>query len=94
MIQHVLRQAECVLWRPRLHKRTCDKCAVVCRLGVFDIICGMEKLATDIDTFSELVKNGFTYRNGFSCIGKTLTLIGLAFSKEKRIIVDAVVERL
>ena len=54
----------------------------------------MEKLATDIYTFSELVKNGFTYRNGFSCIGKTLTLIGLAFSKEKRIIVDAVVERL
>ncbi len=54
----------------------------------------MEKLAPDIDTFSELVKNGFTYRNGFSCIGKTLTLVGLAFSKEKRIIVDAVVERL
>ena len=48
----------------------------------------MEKLATDIYTFSDLV------RNGFSCIGKTLTLVGLAFSKEKRIIVDAVVERL
>ena len=63
-------------------------------MGFFGIICGMEKLAPDIDTFSELVKNGFTYRNGFSCIGKTLTLIGLAFSKEKRIIVDAVVERL
>ena len=25
------------------------------------IICVMEKLATDIYTFSELVKNGFTY---------------------------------
>ena len=52
------------------------------------IMCGMEKLATDIYTFSELVRNGFTY------IDKTLMLIGLAFSKEKRTIVDAAVERL
>lgn len=62
--------------------------------GLWYNAANMEKLATDIYTFSELVKNGFTYRNGFSCIGKTLTLIGLAFLKEKRIIVDAVVERL
>ena len=79
----------------------------------YGIICGMEKLATDIYTFSELVKNGFTYIDKTDRLwplvnlsigkqffiarprrfGKSLTLIGLAFSKEKRTIVDAAVER-
>ena len=78
------------------------------------IICCMEKLATDIYTFSELVKNGFTYIDKTDRLwplvnlsvgkqffiarprrfGKSLTLIGPAFSKEKRTIVDAAIERL
>ena len=38
----------------------------------------MEKPATDIYTFENLRKNGFTY------IGKPITLIGIAFSTKRR----------
>ena len=72
----------------------------------------MEKLATDIFTFEELINNGFTYVDKTDRLlplvnmsigkqffiarprrfGKTLTLIGLAFSKVKRTIVASKIE--
>lgn len=51
----------------------------------------MEKRATDICTLPGPVKNGFSCRNGFAGDGKTL--VGGAFLKESRTIVDAGGER-
>ena len=49
----------------------------------------MEKIATDIYTFSELRKNGFTYVDKTDALSKKrITLVGISFSSEKRAVVD------
>ena len=53
----------------------------------------MEKIATDIYTFSELRSEGFTYVDKTDALSqKRITLVGISFSSEKRTIVDDLVE--
>ena len=66
----------------------------------------MEKIATDIYSFSELRKEGFTYvdkteelyamvsgdSGKYALSGKRVTLIGISFSAEKRTIIEELVE--
>ena len=62
----------------------------------------MEKIATDIYTFEELRKEGFTYVDKTDSLyamasgesGKRINLIGISFSAEKRTIVEELVEEM
>lgn len=53
----------------------------------------MEKIATDIYTFSRLREDGFVYVDKTDTLSqKRITLVGISFSSEKRTIVDDLVE--